>query len=158
MASSEHLAWLQVIGINDLRLLDPGRMSQLARELKNSANQRPSSLLFVGRQAKDFALRELFPDNNFKKRFCDGVATLRINNANIYSNYSIFFAESSPSQAISLAAEDPCACKTKLYPIEWAKNTTVQHLYNILYARLFCLFADVVCVFADNFANFNYAV
>ena len=67
MASYEQLAWLQVVGINDLRLLDPGRMSQLVRELKNPSNQRPSSLLFVGQQAKDLALRELFPENNFKK-------------------------------------------------------------------------------------------
>jgi len=117
MASCEHLAWLQVVGINDLRLLDPGRMSQLAKELKNPLNQRPSSLLFVGRQAKDLALRELFPDNNFKKRFCDGVATLRIDNASTYSDYPILFAESSPSQAIPLAAEDPRVCETESFPI-----------------------------------------
>ena len=158
MASCEHLAWLQVVGINDLRLLDPGRMSQLVRELKDPANQRPSSLLFVGRQAKDLALRELFPDNNFKKHPCDGVATLRIDNASIYSDRPILFAESSPSDAIPLAAEDPHLCETESVPIQWAEDTTVQELYNVLHARLFCLFADVVCVFADDFADFDDAV
>ncbi len=146
------------IGINDLRLLDPGRMSQLVRELKNPSNQRPSSLLFVGRQVKDLALRELFPDNNFKKHCCDGVATLRIDNASTYSDHPIFFAESSPSQAIPLAAEDPRVCETESFPIQWAEDTTVQHLYNVLHARLFCLFADVVCVFADDFADFEQTV
>ena len=34
----------------------------------------------------------------------------------------------------------------------------MQHLYNVLYVRLFCLFADVVCVFADDFADFDHAV
>lgn len=34
----------------------------------------------------------------------------------------------------------------------------LQHLYNVLHARLFCLFADVVCVFADDFADFEHAV
>ena len=158
MASCEHLAWLQVVGINDLRLLDPGRMSQLVRELRNPSNQRPSSLLFVGRQAKDLALRELFPDNNFKKHFCDGVATLRIDNASTYSDHPIFVAESSPSQAIPLAAEDPRVCETESFPIQWAEDTTVQHLYNVLHARLFCLFTDVVCVFADDFVDFDHAV
>ena len=158
MASCEQLAWLQIVGINDLRLLDPGRMSQLVRELKNPLNKRPSSLLFVGRQAKDLALQELFPDNNFKKHCCDGLATLRIDNASTYFDHPIFFAESSPSQAISLAAEDPCVGETKSFPIQWAEDTTVQHLYNVLHARLFCLFADVVCVFADDFADFDHAV
>ncbi len=49
------------------RLLNPGRMSQLVRELKNTANQRPSLMLFVGRHGKDRVLQELFPDNNFKE-------------------------------------------------------------------------------------------
>jgi len=35
---------------------------------------------------------------------------------------------------------------------------TVQYLYNVLHARLFCLFADVVYVFTDDFADFEYAV
>ena len=118
MASCEQLAWLQIVGINDLRLLDPGRMSQLIRELKNPSNKRPSFLLFVGRQAKDLALQKLFPDNNFKKHCCDSMATLRIDNASTYSNHPIFFAESSLSQAISLAAEDPRVGEIKSFPIQ----------------------------------------
>ncbi|KAL8832502.1 MAG: hypothetical protein Q9191_000229 [Dirinaria sp. TL-2023a] len=148
----------RVVGINDLRLLDPGRMSQLVRELRNSSNQRPSSLLFVGRQVKDLALRELFLDNNFKKHFCDGVAILRIDNASIYFDHPIFFAESSSSQVIPLAVEDPRVDETESFPIQWAEDTTVQHLYNVLHARLFCLFIDVVCVFADDFVDFDHAV
>ncbi len=158
MASCEHLAWLQVIGINDLRLLDPNRMSQLIRKLKNLSNQRPSSLLFVGRQAKNLALRELFLDNNFKKHFCDDVTTLRIDNASTYFDHSIFFAKSSPSQAIPLAVEDSHVCETKSFLIQWAKNTIVQHLYNVLHAHLFYLFADVVCVFVDDFVDFEHVV
>ena len=34
----------------------------------------------------------------------------------------------------------------------------MQYLYNVLYARLFYLFTDIVYVFADNFINFDYAV
>ena len=158
MASCEHLAWLQAIGINELRLLDPGRTSQLVRELKDPANQRPSLMLFVGREAKDLALRELFPDNNFKKHSCEGVATLRIDNASIYSDHPILFAESRPSHAIPLAADDSRLCETDSFPIQWADDTTVQQLSNVLHARLFCLFADVVCVFADDFADFDETV
>ena len=158
MTSCEHLTWLQVVDINDLRLFDSDCMSLLTRELKNLVNQRSSSLLFVERQAKNLALRELFSDNNFKKRFCDDVAILRIDNASVYFDYSIFFAKSSPSQTIFLAAENSCVCEIESFPIQWVENTTVQHLYNVLHARLFCLFADVICVFVDDFADFDHVV
>jgi len=158
MASCERLAWLQVVGMNEIRLLDPGRMSQLVGELRNAANQWPSQLLFVGQHTKDLALRELFPDNNFKKGFCDGVATLQIDNASIYSEYPIFFTESSPSQVTPLRAEDAHTCNTESFSIQWAEDTTLQCLYDILHIHLFCLFTDVICVFADDFASFNQVV
>jgi len=34
----------------------------------------------------------------------------------------------------------------------------VQHLYNVLHVRLFYLFVNVVCVFVDNFVNFEHVV
>ena len=100
--ASEQLAWLQVIGINDFRLLDPGRMIQLVGELKDPANQRPSSLLFVGRQAKDIALRELFPENNLKNRSGNAVATLPIDNAKHISRSSYHFRREQPNPSDTL--------------------------------------------------------
>lgn len=158
MTSCEHLTWLQIVDINDLRLLDSDCMSQLIRKLKNSANQRSSSLLFIERQVKNLAMRKLFSDNNFKKRFCDDVAILRIDNASIYFDHSIFFAKSSSSQTIFLTVENSRVCEIESFLIQWVENITVQHLYNVLHARLFCLFADVVCVFVDDFADFDHVV
>ncbi len=34
----------------------------------------------------------------------------------------------------------------------------MQHLYNVLHVRLFYLFVDVVCVFVDNFVDFEHVV
>jgi len=34
----------------------------------------------------------------------------------------------------------------------------VQHLYNVLHARLFYLFVNVICVFVDNFVDFEHIV
>ena len=158
MASCERLTWLQVVGVNKIRLLDPGQMSQLVGELRNAANQQPSQLLFVGQHTKNLALWELFLNNNFKKGFCNGVATLWVDNASTYSEYPIFFAESCPSQATPLMAEDAHTCKTESFSVQWAEDMNLQYLYNILHARLFCLFTDVICVFADDFAVFNQVV
>ena len=158
MTSCEQLTWLQIVDIKNLRLLDSNRMSQLIRELKNSSNQRSSSLLFVKRQVKNLALWELFLDNNFKKHFCDDVTVLRIDNASTYFDHSIFFAKSSSSQAILLTIENSRVCEIELFLIQWVEDTTVQHLYNVLHARLFCLFVDVVCVFVDDFVDFEHAI
>lgn len=34
----------------------------------------------------------------------------------------------------------------------------MQHLYNVLHVRFFCLFANVVYVFVDNFVDFEHVV
>jgi len=34
----------------------------------------------------------------------------------------------------------------------------MQHLYNVLHVYLFYLFVDVVCVFVDNFVDFEHVV
>ena len=158
MTSCKHLMWLQIVDINDLRLLDPDCMSQLIRKLKNSLNQWPSFLLFMGWQVKNLALQELFLNNNFKKHFCNSVTTLWINNTSTYFNHFIFFVRSSSSQAIPLTVKHSCICETESFLIQWAENTTVQHLYNVLHVCLFCLFIDVVCVFVDDFTDFKHAV
>ena len=158
MASYKQLACLQIVGINNLRLLNPDCMSQLVRKLKDPSNQWSSTLLFVGQQAKNLALQELFSDNNFKKYFCNSMATLQINNTSTYSDHFIFFVKSSLSQAILLITEDPHVCEIKSFLIQWTKNTTVQHLYNILHICLFCFFINVVCMFVNDFVNFKHAV
>jgi len=76
MTSCKHLTWLQVVDVNKIRLLNPDQMSQLMKELRNAANQQPSQLLFIEQHTKNLALQELFLNNNFKKGFCNGVATL----------------------------------------------------------------------------------
>ena len=157
MIACESLAWLQVVGVNEIRLLNPGRINQLAKELRDPVNQRPSTSLFVGRHAKDLALRELFPENNFKKGVYDGIATIRVDNTSTYSDNPIFFAESNPGQTIPLITEDSRFSETDSFPIQWA-DTITQLFSDIIHARLFCLFADVICVFADDFSDFDQVV
>jgi len=118
MTSYKRLTWLQVVDVNKIRLLNPDQMSQLMKELRNAANQQPSQLLFIEQHTKNLALQELFLNNNFKKGFCDGVATLQVDNASIYSEYSIFFAESCPSQATPLMIKDTHTCKTESFSVQ----------------------------------------
>ncbi len=155
MTSYEHLPWLQVVGVNETRLVDPGRMSQLVKALRDPINQRPSTIMLIGRNAKNAALEDIFPDNHaFESRSCEGITTLRVDNESAGSAHPIFFAESSPDQAISWVDSSD----TESFPLQWAEETTRQTLCSLLHARLLCLFTDLFFIFADDFANFDQVI
>ena len=92
----KHTGWLNFTSAEEPILWDTGRLSRILLELANPTNQRPSLLLFVGRKAKDNALRELFPCNNFQRAKRDGIATLNADTLSLQSPFPIFFAESDP--------------------------------------------------------------
>ncbi len=69
----------------------------------------------------------------------------------------MFFAESDPSTTIVSTTTTSCH-ETESFPIRWANATTVQDVYDILHARIFCQFSDVLCIFADDFPNFKSVV
>jgi len=125
-------------------------------ELTNPATQQPSVLLFIGRKAKTQALRELFP-NHIKKGRNDGIATLRVDNTSLYSDHPVLFAESDPSAPVATTSNASCH-ELESFPIRWANATTVHDVYDILHARILCPFSDVLCIFADDFPNFNAVV
>lgn len=105
---------------------------------------------------QNFAIREIFSENNFQKaNHCDGIATLRIDNASFYSDNPIYFAESYPSSTTPLATNTSSCHDVEVSPSQWAQSTTAYDFYNIIHARLFSLFADVLCIFADDFQNFE---
>lgn len=130
---------MQVVGANEARLVDPGRMSQLVKTLRDPVNQRPSTIVLIERNAKNAALEDIFPTNRaFGSRSCEGFTTLRVDDESVGSAHLIFFAESSPDQAISVVAED--SSDTESFPLQWAEGTTRQTLCSLLHARLLCLF------------------
>lgn len=141
-----------MIGKSEIRLFDTGRMSQLVRELSNPNKQYPSSILLIGGATRARALREIFPLNNLGKGSCDGVASLRVDNSSIYSDNPIFFAESNPLQKVPFVTKARRIDENESFPVQWALEN--EQLSSVLHARLFCLFADVVCVFADDFPSF----
>lgn len=156
MTICKHIEWLQVANGKDIALIDTGRLGRIVEELTNPVTQQPSLLLFIGRKAKNQALRELFP-HHIKKGRNDGVVNPRIDNTSIYSNHPVLFAESDPSATI--ASTPSLAChESESFPIRWASPTTVHGIYDCLHARILCPFTDVVCVFADDFPNFDCVV
>ncbi len=153
MTICKHLGWLHVAGGREVVLINSGRLARIVGELTNPVTQQPSVLFFIGRKAKNQALRELFP-NHIKKGRNDGIATLRVDNTSLYSDYPVLFAESDPFTTVVLTLNASCH-ETESFPVRWANATTVHDVYDILHARIFCPFSDVLCIFADDFPNFN---
>lgn len=153
MSSCKHTSWLDFTHSTDIVLWDTGRLSRLSLELTNPARQRPSLILFVGRKCKEFALRDLFPWNNIKKSSREGLVTLRADTLSLHSDFPIFFADSDPFNT-PLHSEASACHEASSWPLQW--NLSADHsLYDVAHARLFSLFIDVLCIFADDFHDFE---
>ena len=153
-----HLTWLRFSDVKDVALVDTGRLTRLISELDNPANQWPTLLLFLGRKAKQIALKEIYPYNNVRKGVNEGLITLRSETTSIHTKYPIFFAESDPSTSII-----PCSESHEYYhdisstPLQRTKSIS-NDLFDIVHARLFSLFIDVLCIFADDYKDFDSVV
>ncbi|KAL9127044.1 MAG: hypothetical protein Q9217_004008 [Psora testacea] len=156
MTICKHLGWLQVTGGKEVALVNPGRLTRIVGELTNPTAQQPSVLFFIGGKAKTQALRELFP-NHIKKGRHDGIATLRVDHTSLYSDHPVLFAESDPLTTVVSTLDTSCH-ETESFPIRWANPTTVHDVYDILHARIFCPFSDVLCIFADDFPDLSSVV
>ena len=132
-------------------------MIRIMRELTNSVSQQSSILLFIDWKAKNLALRELFL-KQIKKDSYDDIVTLRVDNRSLYFDYSVLFVESDSSVMISLIVNNIFCHEIETSSIRWVKVTTMHNIYDILYDWLFCLFVDVLCIFVDDFINFESVV
>ena len=153
-----HLTWLRLSDVKDVTLIDTGRLTRLISELDHPSSQWPTLLLFVGRKAKQIALKEIFPYNNIRKGTNEGIITLRSETTSILTEYPIFFAESDPFKPIITKPEFHAYCHdVSSTPLQWTKSVP-NNLFDIIHARLFGLFVDVLCIFADDFKDFDSVV
>ena len=153
MSSCKHTSWLDCSQTTEVVLRDTGRLSRLSLELTNPARQRPSIILFVGRKTKELALRDLFLWNNIKRSRREGLVTLRVDTLSLHSDFPIFFAESDPFSAPLHSKASACH-EASSWPLQWSLSPG-HSLYDVAHARLFTLFTDVVCIFADDFHDFE---
>ena len=154
MHRCDHIALLRIAEDKEVCILDDGRLKRAVQAMTNPSAQYPSLLFFIGRKAKDLALRELFPHNNVRRgrqdRNC--IANLRLDASSISCTRPILFADSDPLSVIYRNHEIASCHRTTSYPTPWAL-TSDHSLYDTLHARLFFPFTDVICIFADDFKD-----
>jgi len=106
---------LKIAGVNETRLLDSERISQLTSRLKAPVNQRSLLVFFVGLRIKDSALKKLYPHIYFGSNLCNDLATLRLDNKSADLDYPILLAESSSGQNFSRTTDNIRYSETELF-------------------------------------------
>ncbi|KAL8770679.1 MAG: hypothetical protein Q9209_003747 [Squamulea sp. 1 TL-2023] len=156
MPFCEHVHWLQFSQQKDPSLIEPGRLQRIFQELANPGSQYPSLVFFVGRKAKDVAIRQLFPWNNVKKSAkADGLATIQAETVSLQTEHPLLFAESDPFKSpIPSPGPEHLCHEVRSYPLLWP-DYEVDTLYDHIHSRLLFLFTDVLCIFADDFLDMD---
>ena len=165
MAPCNHISLLQVVKGEQVSLVNNERMEKLVNEMAwngSSTVQRPSFQFFIGGDAKNLAIRQIFPQNNIGRGYRDrnSIASLHLDTSTSNSNTPVLFGESNPLVTSGLSGFQQyhgiAQChQTTCQPCCW---TSTQSLYDILHTRLLFPFADVICIFADNLGNVNDAI
>ncbi len=152
----KHSEWLHVTSEKEIALINTDRLTRIMRKLTNSTTQQFSVLLFIDWKVKNLALRELF-SNHVNKERNEGIVTLRVNNTSLYFDYSMLFVESDLSTMIISVSNAFCH-EIESFSVRWANFMIMLDVYDILHARIFCFFSDVLCIFVDDFFNFKSVV
>jgi hypothetical protein len=151
----DHFTWLRLSDAQNVILIDTERLTRLISELINSLNQRFTLLLFLNRKTKQIALKKIFSWNNIKKEINENIIILRIETLNIASKHFILFAKSDFFKFIISQSKSSAYCHdVAIISLKWIKFIS-NNLFDIIHARFFCFFIDVLCIFADDFKNFQ---
>lgn len=145
-------SWLDVgVGENEAFIIrDHGQLGYLISELPEPKHQYPRLSVFLGDRMKDIALQRLFPHNNIRRSRPTASIGLRVDNSSVEHQEPHLFVDG------GVGPWNPSPHQTQAgvrdYPIAW-RATSVEDTIRIIYTRLVFLFADVVCIFADDFLS-----
>ena len=115
----------------------------------NAESQYPSLISFIGSKYKEVALRELFPNNNIRRDYRNGIVNLRLDSLTISSDLPLLFTDGDLRSLVPNQLGTTICHEQLTFPVEWQpENFDIPY---ILYARLVALFTDVVYLFADDF-------
>ena len=154
MNSCNHTAWFYLSGRESHHLHYGTRTARVVHEMINPESQYPSMIFFIGRQSKNAALREMFPNNNMRRGKADGLVNLWLDSSTYDSDTPLLFAEADPLARVpERLGGSMCHTYTTLpLPRPLDKD---QDIVQLLYARLVALFSNVVCIFAEDLGGLD---
>jgi len=159
MAACAHQYWLRVHqGENGVELQYTNRLHHISTLLPDPAEQRPSLLFFIGKQFKGRALRALYPDIPILNSRKYGIANICVNSATKNDKHPLLIADTGPDYTqVKLRGTSTCH-ETKNHKVAWLDESSPQRhqrLAEHAVARLFSLFIDILCIFAQDCGGLN---
>ncbi|OQD97721.1 hypothetical protein PENSOL_c011G11247 [Penicillium solitum] len=155
MQNSIDIGWLDVGTREDstLAIQDHGRLQRVLSELCDQDNQHPSLCVFLGGKTKNYALQQLYPQNNIKRHESEAPIKLRYDVASLQSRRPVLLADG------EIPSTDKFHTAKRLdagvgHPVSW-NNYSAAKILLVLWSRLIFVFTDVVCIFIDDAASMN---
>jgi hypothetical protein len=141
--------WLDVatVGAGGYAILESACLKYLVEGLPNPTKQSPQLWVFLGSAQKSKHLHDLFPANAFT-RTDSGTIRLRGDEATAGSDSPIFFADGDPWNA-SVLPDSSLARGDRRYNFDYHVGAPTDVIRG-LYSRVLFLFAEVICIFADD--------
>lgn len=154
-----HQSWLRVhLDQNSFVLQYGNRLDNITRSLPHPTRQYPSLIFFVGKQSKARAVQALFPGNTISRCRNHGIANICLDPATLNDEYPVLLADSTPDHA-QTNFRGKVACHEVInYPLSWSdseSNLASKDLVDRIYARIFSLFIDVLCIFAQDYSGLD---
>lgn len=157
MQHTKDIGWLD-IGTGEggrFMLVDRGRMAHIVAELAEPESQHPALCVFLGGGRKDAALQQLYPQNNIKRHNSNTQIRLRYDVASWGSPRPILFADGDPGRSPRSSYTNTEKEDGHKHLISW-DCLSIEIALLVLWSRLVFLFADIVCIFADDFPDLRH--
>lgn len=152
MSLCNHISWFNLSGRDSFHIHYDRRTASVMEQMTNPTTQHPSMIFFLGRKCKDAALREIFPNNNIRRGRYDGLVNLRLDSSTISADLPLLFADADPFGSVPQRIGAVSCHKMSTLPLNW-RSLGSRSATHTLYARLVALFADVICIFVDDFGG-----
>lgn len=149
-----HGGWLHIGEGNNLHC--EGRFGRIVNSFPRPSEQFPSLIVYLGRRAKDSALKTLYQHNNLKryKQPRDAIS-LHVDNTSIEQENPCLFVIGDPNVSSSESShlrggvvQQPCHF-TKTFALPWA-DTTSPRTQDMILSQVVFVHTDVICIFAED--------
>ena len=163
LRDNEDSLWLSVADSheNGFSMLVSDRLRRLLTQLPHPGDQKPRLFLFLGSKTRHVAVRTMWPSalSSRQRRKLTG-CHLALDAASTFSDRPLLLAEADMSHNIQDEVEINHSTERVIvhYDIGSPKLKPGSSDYGLVYARVLCPFAEVVCVFVQDYPNLEHLV
>lgn len=156
MARSQDTTWLHLAGSDDPSVYAYDRLDQIFSSIPAPEQQHPRLVHFLGKRQKHLALKNIFPHNNFGRWRSRCSVDLRIDTPSIDTSRPLLISDSDIGLSPHNTPRYHYDSNYQKSPLRWyTKELSHADVNDTLQARVVFPFADLICIFVDDFPNLD---